>query len=171
MKKTLTISLVLGLAIIFSCKKKTDTVNPTGISTQTWTFRGMNFSTNECYADTVHSNLNLSANNAGHDSAGYCALICFFYGNTLPTANGTYTVALVNAVDSTIAATQVTFRLELGDSLNNYLSTGGNGHETVAVTVSNGKLSITGTGIEMAHYNSSYITDSAALNFNVTQTQ
>ena len=171
MKKALGATVLLCLLVVIACNKNKDKVAP-GVPAQTWSFKSLTYNTSECFTDTVHNNLNLSANNAANDSAtGYCALTCFFYGNTLPTTNGTYTVALVNAPDSTITATQVTFRLVLGDSLNNYMSTGGNGHETVSVSVNNGMLSITGTGIEMAHYNSSFITDSAALSFNLTQTQ
>ena len=62
-------------------------------------------------------------------------------------------------------------RMVFGGSLNNYMSTGGNGNQQLTVTVTNGKISITGSAIEMAHYYSNVITDSATLNFNITQTQ
>lgn len=169
MKQALKGILIIGLLALLSCNK--DKVTP-GVPSQTWTFNSITYNTVECFADTVHNNLDLSANNGSvSDSNSYCALTCFFYGAAIPANNGTYTVALVNTPSSSITATQVTFRLVRGGALNNYMSTGGNGNETVNVTVNNGKLSVTGSGIEMAHYNGTFVTDSAALNFNITQTQ
>jgi hypothetical protein len=168
MKKIFCGILVVGLLMIISCRK----TEPTGLPSQTWTFKSLTYNTVECFEDTTHYNLDLSANNGStNDSNSYCSVTCFFHGNALPTSNGNYTVALVNEPTDSITPTQVTFRLVLGGALNNYMSTGGNGHQTVNVAVNNGKLTITGTGIEMAHYNSGFITDSAALSFNITQTQ
>ena len=160
---------MVSLLMIISCGKTQPLI---GIPAQTWTFKSLTYNTVECFEDTSHYNLDLSANNgSANDSSSYCSVVCFFHGSALPAASGTYTVALVNALPDSITATQVTFRLVLGGALNNYMSTGGNGHQTVNVSVNNGKLSITGNGIEMAHYNGGFITDSAALSFNITQTQ
>jgi hypothetical protein len=49
----------------------------------------------------------------------------------------------------------------------NYVSTGGNGAETVKVTISNGLISVSASGIEML--NASGGTDSSALYFNITE--
>ena len=168
MKTILNAILITAICIASSCSKS----KPTGLPSQTWTFKSLTYNTVECFEDTTHYNLNLSANNGSiNDSSTYCAVTCFFHGNTLPTSNGTYSVAYINAPTDSITSSQVTFRLVLGGALNNYMSTGGNGHQMVSVTVNNGKLSIAATNIEMAHYNGSYVTDSSALSFNITQTQ
>ena len=158
---------MLAVLIIASCAK--DKVP--GLPSQTWTFKSLTYSTVECFTDTTHNNLNLSANNGSVTDSNYCAVICYFHGAALPTSNGTYTVALVNEPTDSITSTQVSFRLVLGGALNNYMSTGGNGKQTINVTVNNGMLSIMGNNIELAHYNSNYATDSATLSFNITQTQ
>jgi len=169
MKKTFGGILIIGLLTMMACKK--DNSTPT-IPLQTWTFKSITYNTVECFADTSTNNLNLSANNGSAVNInGYCALACYFYGKSLPATGGTYTVALVNAPDTSITATQVTLRMVFGGSLNSYMSTGGSGNETVSITINNGKLNITGSGIEMAHYYGAAITDSAALAFNITQTQ
>ena len=160
--------MVAAVFIVASCAK--DKVP--GLPSQTWTFRSITYNTVECFADTTHNNLNLSANNGSvNDSSSYCAVVCYFHGATLPTTNGTYTVALVNELTDSITSTQVSFRLVLGGALSNYMSTGGNGKQTINVTVNNGMLNIMGNNIEMAHYNGSFATDSAALSFNIMQTQ
>ena len=160
--------LAIALLIIAACAK--DKVP--GLPSQTWTFKSLTYNTVECFADTTHYNLNLSANNGSiNDSSSYCGVVCYFHGATLPTTNGTYAVALVNEPTDSITSTQVSFRLVLGGALNNYMSTGGNGKQTINVTVNNGFISIMGNNIEMAHYNGSFATDSAALSFNITQTQ
>ena len=159
--------LMLAALFIASCAK--DKVP--GLPSQTWTFKSLTYNTVECFADTSHYNLNLSANNGSVTDSNYCAVICYFHGAALPTSNGTYTVALVNEPTDSITTTQVSFRLVLGGALNNYMSTGSNGQQTVNVFVNNGKLNIIANNIEMAHYNGGFATDSAALSFNITQTQ
>ncbi len=172
MKKVLQGFLAALLLTVIACNKNKDTVIPEALPAQTWVFDSVTYNTVECYADTVHNNLNISANNGSvTDSTNYCALTCFFYGAALPAANGTYSVALVNTPTGSITSNQVTLRLVRGGSFNTYMSTGGDGHQTVSVTVSNGKITISGTNIEMAHYNSTLVTDSTALSFNITQTQ
>ena len=65
------------------------------------------------------------------------------------------------------AANQVELLL-LTSNYSSYFPTGGNGfNQTVSVTVSNGKLNISGSGIEMV--NSINPSDSSALNFSITQ--
>jgi len=170
MKKTCCVILIPCLLILAACSK-TKTPEP-AVAAQTWIFKGHTYNTVACFADTVPNNLGIHANDGStQNDSNYCAILCNFYGATLPTANGTYTVALVNTPDSLLTATQVTISLTLGGLTNVYQSTGGNGHEQVNITVSNGKVSILGTGIELENFNSSTTVDSAALSFNITQTQ
>jgi hypothetical protein len=65
---------------------------------------------------------------------------------------------------------QVAITVTTGGGGNIYRSTGGNGsNQTVSVSVSNGKVSVSGSGIELD--NISNAADSSALNFNITQLQ
>jgi hypothetical protein len=89
-----------------------------------------------------------------------------FY-NVIPVGNGTYTV--VGTVYPT-APYQVSINATIGDSnALSYLSTGGEGAETVTVSLSNGKIILTGRGIEMANTNQP--SDSGQLSLNITQLQ
>ncbi len=170
--KKVVFALVVGSLCFFACCKKKDTVTGPSVPAQTWTFKSLTYNTIECFADTNHTSPNLSANNGSpSDSNNYCSLSCYFYGNSLPATSGTYTVASLNTIDTSATSKFVMLRMVFGGSLNNYMSTGGDGNQQVQVTVTNGKIRITGSAIEMAHYYSTIITDSAALNFNITQTQ
>jgi hypothetical protein len=157
--------------LLASCKKDTPPPAP-AIPAQTWTFKSVTYHTFECFADTNTNNFGLHANNGSPaDTTGYSALLCNFYGKSFPTANGTYTVALVNTPDSSLTSAQVTISLTLGGLTNVYQSTGGTGTQQVFVTINNGKISVSGSNIELENYNSAISVDSAALSFNITQTQ
>jgi len=170
MKETFQAFFLLLILLLASCTKSS-TPGPS-VPSQTWIFKSVTYHTVECFADTNTGNLGLHANDASsQNQSDYSSVLCNFYGPSLPTANGTYAVALVNTPPASITATQVTISLTNGGTTNVYQSTGGNGHEMVNVTVNNGKLSISATGIELENYNSSTVIDSAQLSFNITQTQ
>ena len=170
--KIIVFALVVASVCLFAGCKKKETVLGPAVPAQTWTFKSLTYNTIQCFADTNHSSPNISANNGSpSDSNNYCALSCYFYGSSLPSTSGTYTVASLNTIDTSATSKFVMLRMVFGGSLKNYMSTGGNGNQQLTVTVTNGKISITGSAIEMAHYYSNVITDSATLNFNITQTQ
>jgi hypothetical protein len=156
MKKVIFGIIVLSLIFTTSCKKNT---NPGG----SWTFKSTTYSTTICVGDP--GQLSASNGNASNNNT-YSMLYVYFYTAALPTTAGTYTVAYGNAPNS---ASQVGIELTTGGNANDYSSTGGNGTQTVSVTVSNGKVSISGSGIMM--YNTVNPSDSSALNFNITQLQ
>ena len=109
-----------------------------------------------------------AGNSTASNFSSYSVLTLSFPGSSLPATGGTYTV--VNQNNSPYTAGQVGILVTTdGTSQITYGSTGGNGAQTVSVTVSNGKVSVTGSGIMMD--NSLRTSDSAALNFNITQLQ
>ena len=151
MKKTILGFLMLGLIITSSCHKSTS--NPGG----SWTLKGTTYNTTAC----VNSGSSLAASDiSGSTVAG---LTVIFYG-TVPTTSGTYTVNRTPA-----SAGQIEVSVGLNGS--GYISTGSNGLQTVSVTVSNGKVSISGTGITVANSQAGLASDSTNVTFNITQTQ
>jgi hypothetical protein len=166
------LAVLLPCLLLFAACSKTKDIAPPAVPAQTWIFKGATYNTVICFADTVTNNLGVHANNGSvQDSTNYSAILVNFYGAALPTSNGTYSVALVNTPVTSLTRTQVTISFTLGGRTNVYQSTGGNGNETVSVSISNGKLSILGAGIELENYNSSTAIDSAALSFNITEAQ
>jgi hypothetical protein len=156
MKKTIFAMLILGLVFASSCNKSN---NPGG----SWTFKGTTYNT----TTSAVSGADFGVNNlTTSNQSTYGGLTVSFF-NALPTTAGTYTV--VNG--SPASATQVQVLTTTGGAAGNvYDATGGNGsNQTVSVSVSNGKLTVSGSGIEM--YNVNNPSDSSALNFNVTQLQ
>jgi len=161
MKKINFTIIILCLLVFASCKKN----NPaTSYPYGSWTLNNTTFKVTSCAADSAGVDLAALDSLTGNPS---CNLIVYF-NNALPTASGTYTVAIQNSLP---AAGQVSIGVGYvaPSVLNNYISTGGGGNQKVNVTVSGGKISISGTGIEMV--NIGLGTDSAALTFNITQTQ
>jgi hypothetical protein len=103
-------------------------------------------------------------------STEYTTLTVNFYGG-LPTQNsyftsGTFNVVQENKLDST---DQVSIDLNIAGANGNtlYRSTGSGTNQTVTVSVSNGKLTISGSGVELANVINA--TDSGALNLDLIQ--
>jgi len=159
MKKIIFGLVVLILLIFSACKKSTPVISYPGGS---WTFNTVTFPATACVGNAP--TLTATDSFAGTPS---CALIVYFH-DSLPTANGTYDVVSQTAA---LAGGQVSIALGYvaPGVLNNYISTGGDGKEKVNVQVSNGKINISGSAIEMV--NIGFGTDSSALVFNITQTQ
>jgi hypothetical protein len=157
MKKTIFALLVLTLVFASSCNKNTP--NPGG----SWTFKGTTYNT----TTSAVSGGDFGVTNVSTSNQSSYGGLTFSFFNSTPTTGGTFTV--VNGVPA--SATQVAIAATTGGAAGNvYGSTGGNGsNQTVAVTVSNGKLSVSGSGIEM--YNVNNASDSSAINFNITQLQ
>jgi hypothetical protein len=154
--------LLLGLSITafmftMSCKK--DNSNPGSSSSTygTFSFKGTSYTVNSCTAASQYLTATSGNVNTGPN------LEVSFYGTSLPTSGGTYTVVHGGFPNS---ATQV--GLTLNPTLTTvYAPTGGNGsNQTVTVTVTGGKVSVSGNNIELVGMTQS---DSSALNFNITQ--
>jgi len=154
MKKTIFAVIAIGLLAITSCSKS----NPPGNS---WTFRTVTYNTTSC---TGSAGSLAASNVTSNNSTTYGTLTCTFYGTTLPGSGGVYTVVSTVPINST----QVSITATTDGSANNYKSTGGNGsNQTVTISVSNGKVSVTGSGVELVNLTS--LSDSAALSVNITQ--
>jgi hypothetical protein len=161
MKKNSFVIIIMGLLILASCKKNNPVISyPYG----SWSLNNTTFKVTSCTADTAGADLMAQDSLIGNPN---CNLIVYF-NTALPAVSGAYTVANLNTLP---AAGQVSIGVGYSapSVLNNYISTGGGGNQKVNVTVSGGKISISGTGIEMV--NTGLGTDSTALTFNITQTQ
>lgn len=156
MIKTITAILITALLGLASCKKSP---NPGG----SWTFQGVTYYVSGCSAGaggTLNAN-NVDNNNASTYTFGTLGLS--FY-QALPTTAGTFTVVKYPPALNQVAITTT------NQSQVNYVSTGGNGLETVKVTIaSNGFINVSGSGIEML--NTAGGADSTVLSISITQTQ
>jgi hypothetical protein len=154
MKKIILGSIVLSLIFAASCTKKTTYAGGS------WTFEGDTFYVANC-AGIGNTLVASSSANSNINTFGNLGIV--FPGSSLPRTSGTYTV-----VDTTPLAMQVNITATTGgvnDTL--YTATGGNGsNQTIAVTVSNGIVSVSGTGIEI-YTNNAGVIDSSALSFNI----
>jgi hypothetical protein len=146
--------LLLSLVVISSCTKSS---NPGG----SWTFKSTTYDATSCSAGSGELYV---TNSTASNSATFSSLSIYFYNNVTPTANGTYYVNRHPA-----SADQINILLSIVGGTTNYTCTGGNGTQTVSVTVSNNKLSVSGSGITLS--NDQNASDSSALNFNITQLQ
>lgn len=149
--------LGVGTLMLAAC------VKPTPATDGFWTFKSGTFNANSY--ENSYSDVTIS-DQATPYSVNYGTLVCNFYLG-LPTSNGTYTYVVVGGthLDSTNQVTLALTNTGTSDTL--YHTTGGNGTETVQVTVSNGNLKINGSNIEM--FNTSNPSDSAPINFSMVQ--
>ena len=155
MLKTITAILFIAL-LALSCKKNP---NPGGY----WTFQGITYYVSGCSAGSA-STLNASNVNNNNASTYSFATIGLNFYQALPATAGTFTVVKYPPAANQVAITTT------NQSQVNYVSTGGNGTETVKVTIgSNGFINVSGSGIEMS--NTGGGADSSALSINITQTQ
>jgi hypothetical protein len=151
------------LAITFllaACKKTTTTDIPTGNAGGTWTFKGITYQAPVC--DTTSGNLVATVPTAKGQHAGGEMAVDFY--TATPNAAGTYSV--IRGSYTINNATQV----EVGITDINgvyYISTG-NDNATVAASINNGKVSLSGTNIELVNLNNA--ADSSTLTFAINQT-
>jgi len=165
MKNVIMAILAFGLLTAPSCKKSSTTTSAGG----SWTFKTISYSAVFCTGNLYGNAGTLSAGDVSLTGTGSSTaddLVCTFY-NALPTSAGNYTVIGPNGNP---VAGQIQIVTTIGGvNGKTYVSTGGNGAETIAVTVSGGKVTLIGSGIEM--YTPSNPSDSSALSLNITQLQ
>jgi hypothetical protein len=151
--------LLVGMLPISSCHK-----GPAPAPGGSWTFKGVTYSVTSCVGNDSIFYLTATDSTA----QGFAGSVTVAFYNVLPAATGTYTVVNGSAPSQ---PTQVAIIASLGSSVAglNYQSTGGNGSQTVHVSISNGKISLTGSRIEMSSTTNS--SDSAALSLNINQLQ
>ena len=147
----------LALLTFSSCKKSPD---PGG----SWTFLGTTYYVAGC--DTAAGG-SLNASNAnGNNTYTYGTIGVRFHGR-MPATAGTYTVVKFPPADGQAA---ITVGINGSFPTTNYNSTGGNGAETITVSLgSNGLINVSGSGIMMS--NASGGTDSSTLSVNITRIQ
>jgi len=158
MRKAIYSAILIGSLIAASCHKSPPS-NPGG----SWTFKKVTYPATSCIGSDSLATL------AAADSSGMAAIatVTVNFYNVFPSGNGTYTVV---GGSYPTAPYQVTINATIGDSaMLNYQSTGGNGTEMVVVAISNGQMTLTGSGIEMI--NSALASDSAALSLHLAQLQ
>jgi hypothetical protein len=155
--KNLAIAIVCGLLVCSSCSKSS---NSSGGS---WNFKGTNYSATS-FAKS-YSGVTVSSQVSNFNTNNYSTLNVSFY-NGLPGTGGTFVVKPGVRLDST---NQVAISLHnIGANTDTlYQATGGNGNQTVYVTVSNGYINISGAGIELG--NTLTPSDSGLLNLTLVQ--
>jgi hypothetical protein len=160
MKNTILFTLLSIILILGACKKNAPAtlVFPGG----SWSFNRTAFSATEC--DTAGATLIATDSLTGNPD---CLLSVSFY-NSLPVSSGFYTVASQGQTPGP-GQVYIAVGYVVPSVLNNYISTGGNGTEKVNVTVANGKVAISGSGIMMV--NTGLGMDSNTLTFNIAQTR
>ena len=156
MQKSILGVLALGLLLITSCSKNNSTQG------NSWIFRTVTYNTATCQgaAGTLTAS-NLSSSNV----TTYGTVVCTFNGTTLPASGSIDTV--VSGVPTN--NNQIAISATINGATTSYRATGGNGGQLVTVSVSNGKVTVTGSGIELV--NTTTASDSSALTLNITQLQ
>jgi hypothetical protein len=149
MKRIIFGLLAAAILMISSCAQE-NAGNPGGA----WVFKSVTYNPLSCRADSSRL---ISTNGAN-------SMTLVFNNNTgsLPAANGDYTV-----VSTTPAPGQVQVKASVGTA--QYISTGGNGAQSVNVTVSNLNSRITVSGSAIQLLNTTTATDSGKLTFTVNQ--
>jgi hypothetical protein len=161
MTKAITSILIISLLIATSCRKSNTAATLQG---GTWTFNAATYNATSCVAAPASAAINAS----GRSSANTFTL-SFNFLNGYPTSSGNYTVINGHNTSTLPFSNLVMINATIsGASSASYYSSG-SGTGSVSVDVVNGKLSLSGTGIEML--NTANTSDSSALSFNITQTQ
>ena len=161
MKKVTPFILILSLLVFASCKKNSITYQG-----GSWTFKSNTYNATSC----VGSSSSASLVATGISSVGSFSMT-FDFLNGFPSADTTYTVVYGHNTGSLPMGNYVMISAESISGGNNdiyYYSTG-NGAPTIRATLASGKLSLSGTSIELV--NAGAASDSTALTFNIVQTQ
>ena len=156
MKKAIFGIAILTLLFTTSCKKS--------MPSNYWAFKGTTYTVAAC---TGQGNILSASNMVSSTINGNSTLSITFTGATLPDSNGAYPVV---GGYTAPAGPQAYLVLDIygaqgGHSLYSPLA-----GQTIAVTVSStGKVSVSGSGIQMVNIDNS--SDISALSLNITQTQ
>ena len=174
MKKSVFVVLMsaafgIALLITSSCKKESMN-NANGANTVTFKNQTYSFA-NSTTSDTTANNqkfVSLVASSAANINVGPQLQILLY--PAVPLTSGTYTImnGAAWAYNDTIHngnAKQIMVAYSTANSL--YLSTGGNGNQTVAVSVTNGNVSISGQVEMLGGPINSLAQDSTSLNLNM----
>jgi hypothetical protein len=165
-RKSIFIFIALGILAIPSCNKGG---TPHNVIYQggSWTLGSLSYKATSCVGSTASALLTVS----GVSGDGRTSFtMTFNFTDGYPTANGTYTVLNGHNEGSVPLENLVMINATLTGGINGqFYSSGGDGSQKVTVTVANGKISLSGSGIEML--NAGNASDSTQLSINITQTQ
>ena len=163
MRKIISALTVIGILATYSCSKTTINPGPAG----DWSYGA-----NSYPAVTCTANPSLATLTAVNTVTGtpYANLVLSFY-DTLPTVNGTYRVIYAGNVPGP-KQVAITMAYITADTSIYYASTGGTmayPKDTVNVTVTNGRIKVVGSNVEVSTITAPL--DTIPLNFTITQTQ
>jgi hypothetical protein len=158
MKKSLLLMLTLSI-IVSSCKKDSSSQTNGG----SWTFNAATYQAASCVADSQLATLTAVSNVSG---SPFSNIVVSFY-HKLPDSTATYIVAREGNLSPGHLSLSVAYHTSTTTTY--YTSVVGNGNQKASVTVTNGKISVSGTNIEILNLGGN--TDSTRLSFNITQTQ
>jgi hypothetical protein len=141
---------VLTLLLIASCAK-------TPTSGGSWTFRDLSYNVVTC---NVFGNYITASNSTNNNNPTFGGVSVSFPGPNFPTTSGTYAV-----VDTIPIGNQVTIIATIGGVYDTaYTALGGAG-QTVNVTVTGSKITVSGSNLVM--YNATAVPTTDTLSFNI----
>lgn|GEM_PF-5881018 len=151
--------MMIGILAICSCTKTSTTAGPAGY----WNFLSNSFQAVSCTVNPATASLT-GANS--QTSNPYGTFVVSFH-DSLPTVGGTYTVVYAGGSPKPQQVT-ITVGYFTSDTSIYYGSTGGDQQsQKVIVTVNKGKISLSGSNIEIINTTGLY--DSIPMNFSLTQ--
>src|ERR1039457_6659001 len=162
MRKTIFAVAAIGLLLATACKKTESKNNNNGSAGGTWTFKSVTYQAPGCDTSSVTIAINATVPSGGTPATGGQLGVDFY--SSYPTTAGSFTV--IKGISTLANANQT--QLGITD-LNGvkYISSG-SGNSTVSVTVTGGKISITGSEIQLV--NLSDTADVSNLTFTIHQT-
>ena len=161
MKNVISTILLTGILILASCGKDNQG-NSTG-NYGSWTFKGYTYQAVTCQTQAGPNGIELVAFNSTSPYAGDVQVVF----DTLNPPAGTYYVTSGGQLPYVSNQVYITKKDSLSDP-NVYAAIGGNGLETVQVTITGGKLHVTGSGIKLFNL-SNYADSSSTLTLNITE--
>ena len=150
--------LIVSL-IIASCKKDGSSQTNGG----SWTFNSATYQAASCVADSQLATLTATNSVSG---SPFSNIVVSFY-NKLPDSTATYIVAKEGNLSPGHLSISVAYQTSTTTTY--YGSVVGNGRQQANVIITNGRINVSGSNIEILNLGGN--TDSTRLSFNITQTQ
>lgn len=163
MKKLIFPAFAILILLCTSCSKTSNSSN--NGSGGSWTLNSNNYPAVTCIGNQYGIQGTLTAATTATQAANASDIVLTFY-NTLPTTPGNFVVISGNGNPTSSNQVQILTTVN-GITGTTYLSTGAGTNQTVYVTVSGGKISVSGSGINMTTGSGS----TGVLSLNLTQLQ
>ena len=158
----LIVGVIAALLFVTGCGKDNNT-NSGGGNYGSWTFKSTTYNAAVCQTQAGPNGIELIAYTSTSPYAGDLQVVF----DTLTPPAGTYYVTTGGQLPYVSNQVYITKKDSLNDP-NVYGAIGGNGLETVQVTVTGGKLHISGSGDKMFNLNN-YADSTSTLSFSITQ--